>query len=69
MNEDKIEIEILQDGRIRTSTPGSVSAANHANAEQFFRFISSMTDGKNTREKIALAHTHHHHGQAVKEGA
>lgn len=69
MNNDRLEIEITEDGHIKTSSPGSISAANHANSEAFFRYIAQLTDGNNTREKIAHAHTHHHHGQTVKEGA
>lgn len=51
-NTDELEIEILPDGRIKTTTPGSVSAANHSNAEAFFRFIATMTDGSNERTNI-----------------
>ena len=65
---DTIEVEILEDGRIRTTTPGSVSAANHSVAEAFFRYIATMTDGSVSREKIKETHVGHHEFAVQKGG-
>lgn len=68
MANDKLDIDILDDGRIRSSSPGSVSAANHSSAEAFFRFIATMTDGSNQRQKIAQSTVQHKQAVSVKEG-
>lgn len=41
---DKIEIEILEDGTIKTSTD-KVSMANHSNAEGFLREMARLAGG------------------------
>ncbi len=66
---DTIDIEILDDGRIKTTTPGSVSAANHSNAEAFFRYIATMTDGDVSRSKLKHDHQQHQHRTHATEGA
>jgi hypothetical protein len=47
---DNMEIEILEDGTIKTTTD-AISGPNHANAEEFLRFISRMAGGEETRTK------------------
>jgi hypothetical protein len=41
---DKITIEVLEDGTIKTTTD-AVSAANHQNAEQFLREVATLAGG------------------------
>jgi hypothetical protein len=48
MNSDKLTIEILPDGTIKTSTDG-ISASNHDNAEAFLRNVSTLAGGTSTR--------------------
>lgn len=48
MTSDKLTLEILSDGTIKT-TSDSVSAANHDNAESFLRNIAKLAGGKSTR--------------------
>ena len=48
MTTDKLTIEILADGTIKTTADG-VSAANHDNAENFLRNVSTLAGGKVTR--------------------
>jgi hypothetical protein len=48
MNSDKLTIEILPDGTLKT-TSDSISGANHDNAENFLRNIATLAGGKSTR--------------------
>ncbi len=66
--QDAIEIEITDDGKIKTSVPGSISPANHSNAESFFRYLATMTDGNVSRTKLKEAHSHHAERESVREG-
>lgn len=57
---DNIEIEILPDGTIKTSTD-KVSMPNHANAEAFLREMARLAGGPTERKrKHGHAHTHTH---------
>ena len=63
---DKLKIEILEDGTIKT-TSDAVSMPNHANAEQFLREMARLSGGTTTRkDRQGHSHTHghehdHHH--------
>ena len=57
MREDKIEIEILEDGQIKVVTD-QISPANHLNADEFLAYISELAGGQETREKRKHGHTH-----------
>ena len=64
MKQDVIEIEILEDGTIKTSTD-RVSMANHQNAEGFLRSMSTLAGGmwKQVRKigaRLAHGHSHEH---------
>lgn len=48
MQADKLTLEILPDGTIKSTADG-VSAANHDNAENFLRNVSTLAGGKVTR--------------------
>lgn len=54
---DKLIIEVLEDGTIKTTTD-AVSAANHANAEGFLRQMATLAGGKSERTR---RHGHGHH--------
>ena len=57
---DKITVEILADGTIKTSTD-KISMANHGNAESFIREMFRLAGGSITRKlKHAIAHLHGH---------
>lgn len=62
MKEDIIEIEIMEDGLIKSTTP-KISAANHSNAHSFFAFLSRITGGlTDVRKKDKTTdHVHHDH--------
>ena len=67
MNLDGLEIEILEDGTIKTLT-SKVSAANHQNAEQFLQFVARLAGGQTTRQHRPDAlHTHGHHTHTHEE--
>lgn len=57
---DQLVIEILEDGTIRTSSD-AVSGANHANAEQFLKYMATLAGGETSRAKRSDAHQHDHH--------
>jgi hypothetical protein len=61
---DTLEIEILDDGTIKTIT-NKVSGANHSNAEQFLRHMAALAGGTVERVKRAdvQGHTHAQHTQ------
>jgi hypothetical protein len=46
---DRLQIEILPDGTIRTMTD-RISSANHQSADQFLRDVAVLTGGKVTRQ-------------------
>ena len=57
---DNIQIEILEDGTLKvTSDP--ISAPNHANAEEFLRYMAQLAGGETSRARRTDAH--HTHGQ------
>jgi hypothetical protein len=61
---DDIEIEILEDGTIKSST-NPISGANHANAEQFLKQMATLAGG--TTERKRKGSGHHHHGAHTHE--
>lgn len=65
MAEDVIEVIVLEDGTIRSTTP-KISAANHSNSAEFFKLLQRTTGGEQTaskRNKALEGHTHAHDQQ------
>lgn len=60
MEIDKLVIEILENGTIKT-TSDAVSAANHDNAERFLRAMARLAGGETMREARKDIQGHHHH--------
>lgn len=60
MPQDEIQIELLDDGRIKVTTD-QVSMPNHASAEAFLRLMEELSGGEQKRVRKSGAH-HHHHG-------
>lgn len=54
MKNDEIEIEILDDGRVKVTT-GKIGPANHINADQFVGTIQSLMGGPVERKKNPLS--------------
>ena len=66
---DVINIEILPDGTIK-STTDRVSAPNHANAEGFFREMARLTGDQNpTRVGRGMLQQHEHEHTHEGEGS
>lgn len=64
MQSDKILIEILPDGTIK-STTDEVSGPNHQSAEDFLKMISRLAGGETVRVRRNDVHGHthtHEHG-------
>ena len=59
MKEDVIDVEITEDGLIKSTTP-KISAANHSGAHQFFAFLARLTGGA-TETRKRDKHTDHSH--------
>jgi catabolite regulation protein CreA len=59
MAEDIIEIEILDDGTIK-STTNVVSPANHSSADRFFKLMAELAGGDVERQRRSHKHTHVH---------
>jgi hypothetical protein len=60
---DRIRVEFLEDGRIK-STTDEISGPNHTTAEKFFEELARMTGGSVERsrrtDKHGVAHSHQH---------
>lgn len=56
---DTIQIEILPDGTVKTTTD-PISGANHQSAEAFLNGITHLTGGPVSRTKRGATHTHTH---------
>lgn len=65
MTTDKLTLEILADGTIKTTTD-AVSAANHDNAENFLRNIATLAGGTTTRQ-IRADLPKHVHRKAIED--
>jgi hypothetical protein len=50
---DKMMIEILPDGTIKTMTESFVSKPNHDSAEAFLKNVALLAGGKTERVKLA----------------
>ncbi len=60
MKEDTLEIEVLDDGTIKVTTP-KISAANHLLADNFLKFVATLAGGATKIEKrTKSAHVHAH---------
>lgn len=64
---DLLNIEILEDGAIRTTTD-AVSGANHANAEQFLKYIATLAGGPTERVHRGDKHSHGTHSHTHDHG-
>lgn len=60
-SDDKMTIEILRDGTIKTTVVGEISPASHDSAESFLRDVARLAGGETTREAREGAEHHHHH--------
>jgi len=68
MKLDNLQIEILADGTIKTTTD-QVSGPNHQTAEQFLKMVAQLTGGETTRTKRKESHSHVHSHERGHEHA
>ena len=54
---DKISIEILADGTIKSET-SKISGPNHQNAEAFMKYLAELTGGETKRTRRGHTHVH-----------
>lgn len=57
MSPDEIEVEILDDGTVKSSS-GAFSPENHQDAEDFLAGLTTLMGGEAKRER--QGHEHHH---------
>ena len=62
---DTIEIEILDDGRIKVTT-GKVSAIHHASADEFLQLVATLAGGAVSKTRRATKHNHNHNAAIDK---
>jgi hypothetical protein len=60
MNTDDIQIEVLEDGRIKITT-GAIGAVNHTTADRLLKDIIALAGGEVQTTKNEKGHHHHHH--------
>ncbi len=60
MREDQIIVEVLPDGTVKMECPGSISSANHGNAEAILSAIARDLGGETTTTKTKRTHVHTH---------
>jgi len=60
---DVMQVEILPDGTLKTTTD-PISGANHQSAEEFLKGITELAGGQatRTRKQGKLQHVHHAQG-------
>lgn len=59
MTDDILNIEILDDGTIRSTTEMTISPANHDTAARFLRRVGELTgSGEGERKKLKRTHIH-----------
>ncbi len=58
---DEITVEILDDGRIKTTTP-QISAGNHRAADEFLKLVNELMGGQVEEEKISRGRTFEQEG-------
>ena len=64
---DSINIEILDDGRVKILTD-TISAANHRNADELLEAIEKLMAGGSTKAKRKQKHGHHHTHDHIHAG-
>lgn len=64
--DDILEIEILEDGTIRSTTP-HISNANHKSADEFFKFMAEKCGGPVEKTKRKHGHHHQHDSERIQQ--
>jgi hypothetical protein len=66
-SKDKVEITILEDGRVRVDSPGVISQANHPSMDAFMANLRDILKGKwrTVKQYATAGHTHSHAEQMM----
>ena len=64
---DSIEIEILEDGRVKVTTD-KIGVGNHRNADELLKLIETLMAGKVESIKRKQGHGHVHVHEHAKQG-
>lgn len=64
---DVVNIEILKDGTIK-STTDPISPGNHQSATEFFRLMRELSGGIPDVQKRSVTHQHVHVHEKIKQG-
>jgi hypothetical protein len=59
--DNKMIVEVLPDGVIRVTSPGQFSAALHADADAFVKWLHEKCAGEVKIKKLDQHGEHHHH--------
>ncbi len=65
---DTIEIEVLDDGTIKASIVGKVSAGNHRNADEALAMLANLMGGAVEIETTRQTHTHNTQAEQARQG-
>lgn len=61
--------EIMDDGTLKTTSPGKVDAPIHSTAEKLLLNIQAdMNSGKGKNSRQSIGHSHSHHGHTHTHG-
>lgn len=62
---DKIIVEILADGRLKTTTD-PISPQNHSSATNFIKLMAELSGGPTEKTRRSKTTIHHHHQEEEK---
>ena len=60
---DQMQVEILEDGTVKVTIPGSIGAANHTTAQRLLDGLNALMGGGEVKVEKLHGHDHHHHGE------
>lgn len=65
---DTIRVEILDDGTIKATIDGQVSAGNHRNADEALTMLANLMGGEVEIDTTRQTHTHSTVAQRARQG-
>ncbi len=65
---DTIRVEILDDGTIKATIEGQVSAGNHRNADEALAMLANLMGGEVVIESTRQTHTHNTEAEQARQG-
>jgi hypothetical protein len=65
---DTIRVEILDDGSIKATIDGQVSAGNHRNADEALAMLANLMGGAVDIDTARHTHTHNTQAEQTRQG-